>query len=128
MGVSSVVLQLTERLMPVVRSELQSVLQVMATMPEWVAKRDLTEWEERCVAALEKVYGALQPAGQAANLRIIDPHLFLVEEIWELGVHNLYTNYQVEATKQEYQKLLGFFREQNIPGEKSLSEVDLSGW
>lgn len=128
MSVSSVVVHLTERLMPVVRPELQSVLQVMATMPEWVAKRDLTEWEERCVVALEKVYGALQPAGHDADLRIADPHLFLVEEIWELGIHNLYTMYQVEPTKQEYLRVLELFREQNIPGEKPLSEVDLSGW
>lgn len=101
----------------------------MATMPEWAAKRDLTEWEEQCVAALEKVYGALQPAAPVlANLRSADPHLFLVEAIWDLGVHNLYTMYQVEPTKQEYLRVLELFREQNIPGEKSLTEVDLSGW
>jgi len=126
MSIADVVVHLTERLMPYARPELHPVLHVIATMPQWVAKQDLTQWEEQCNTALEKVWPAR--GSYTERLRDVDPHLFLTDGIYELGIHNLYGAYQEKSTKRAYQRILEFFREQNISGEKAVAEVDLSGW
>jgi len=129
-GLCDTVKLLADRLsakIPPNRLRLLAAVEEIATMPEHKAKRDLTGWEDTCGSALcDCEQEGWFDGSEEARART-DMHLFLADELYELGRYNLYAAYMKKETKREYELLRTKFISAGID-IPTLQEVNLEGW
>jgi hypothetical protein len=130
MGLCDTVKLVADKLYEVIppeRLRLRAAVEEIATMPEHLASRDLTGWDTSCGSALfDCEQDGWFDHSEESRART-DIHLFLVDELYELGRFNLYAAYIPESTKQEYQTLRTKFLSAGIQ-IPTVADVNLESW
>lgn len=124
MALSDAITHLTNRLMPLAPDEPhREVLRKMATMHHYIAIRNMTLWEDICWAALEEI----SPPYKTWEDLQQHPFIFMMHEIYELGIHNMYTKYNPATTTKEYQRVVEIMAQNGVPDLIPIT-LDLSTW